>query len=90
MVRAAGLFASASSPALCVKHVMAERLSRAEAKGRGIARYPNAVSAIMHAAVEQAPAHRDEVVHRASIAFPGFASQIAAIFRVTREGSVYD
>ena len=52
--------------------------SIAEAVVAGIARYPQAVSAIVAAAVRRAPAHRDAVVRRAIFAFPIFAPQIAA------------
>ena len=52
--------------------------SIAESVVAGIARYPQAVSAIVAAAVRRAPAHRDAVVRRASFAFPIFAPQIAA------------
>lgn len=44
----------------------------------GIARHPLAVSSIVSAAVKRAPGHSQAIVDRASIAFPRFASIIAA------------
>ena len=54
------------------------RASIANAVVEGIARHPQAVSAIVSAAVARAPAHRDVIVHRAILAFPSFTAQIAA------------
>ena len=50
----------------------------ADAVVGGIARHPDAVSAIVRAAAERAPTHRQAIVHRASVAFPAFAREIAA------------
>jgi hypothetical protein len=50
----------------------------AEAVVEGIARYPRAVSAIVAAAVRRAPDYTQVIARRASIAFPRFASLIAA------------
>ena len=50
----------------------------AEAVVNGIARHPQSAAAIVSAAVRRAPAHAPAIVHRASIAFPSFASIIAA------------
>ncbi len=54
------------------------RSSIASAVVEGIARHPQAVSAIVSAAVRRAPAHRDVIVSRAILAFPSFTAQIAA------------
>ncbi len=54
------------------------RSSIANAVVEGIARHPQAVSAIVSAAVRRAPAHRDVNVHRAIRAFPSFTRLIAA------------
>jgi lipid A 3-O-deacylase len=54
------------------------RSSIANAVVEGIARHPQAVSAIVAAAVRRAPAHRDVIVRRAILAFPSFAAQITA------------
>ena len=54
------------------------RSNLAEAVVEGIARHPQATSAIVTAAVKRAPDHAQAMVHRASIAFPRFASIIAA------------
>jgi hypothetical protein len=50
----------------------------AEAVVAGIARHPGAVSAIVSAAVRRAPDYTQVIARRASIAFPRFASLIAA------------
>jgi membrane-associated phospholipid phosphatase len=50
----------------------------ADAVVGGIARHPDAVSAIVRAAADRAPTHRQAIVHRASVAFPAFAREIAA------------
>lgn len=42
-----------------------------------IARRPGSVSAIVRTAVTKAPAYRDAIAYRASLAFPGFAASIA-------------
>ena len=52
--------------------------SVAQAVVEGIARHPQAASAIVRAAVERAPEHRAVIAHRASRAYPRFAPQIAA------------
>ncbi len=52
--------------------------SVAEAVVEGIARHPQAAPAIVRAAVERAPQHRAAIMHRASLAYPRFALQIAA------------
>lgn len=44
----------------------------------GIARYPQAASAIVRAAVERVPQHRAAIAYQASLAFPRFAPQIGA------------
>ncbi len=49
-----------------------------EAVVSGIARHPEAVSAIVGVAVQRAPAYRDAIARSASLAFPGFAREIAA------------
>lgn len=54
------------------------RSSIANAVVEGIARHPQAVSAIVAAAVRRAPAHRDVIVRRAILAFPSFTALIAA------------
>ena len=75
----AGIANTAASPEIVNRtRARAEEAALVEAVIRGIARHPYAVSAIVRAAVEQAPAYRGEVTHRAKIAFPGFASQIAS------------
>ena len=61
-----------------------EEMEFAEAVVMEISRRPGAVSAIVHAAVQRAPAHRDTIVHRATIAFPVFAAEIAAAAGVPR------
>lgn len=43
----------------------------------GIARHPDAVSAIVRAAAQRAPVHREVIAHHASAAFPAFAREIA-------------
>ena len=55
-----------------------EEMEFAEAVVIEISRRPGAVSAIVHDAVQRAPAHRDTIVHRATIAFPAYAAEIAA------------
>lgn len=49
----------------------------AEAVVSAIARYPANVFAIVRTAVARAPGFRDVIVYRATLAFPGFAAQIA-------------
>ena len=50
----------------------------------GIAQHPGAVSAIVRAAVQRAPAYRDAIMHRATISFPAYAAEIAAAAGVAR------
>lgn len=49
----------------------------AEAVISAIVQRPDLVSAIVRAAVAKAPAYRDAIVYRTSLAFPGFAPAIA-------------